>query len=83
MPDIGQAKTPLEVLAGLRAARRLPPPSVARAMREAADITQAELAQALNVHRLTVQRWETGACKPRGDAALRYARLLAELQEVS
>jgi DNA-binding transcriptional regulator YiaG len=64
-------------------ARRLPPPTVRRAIRLAAGVSQVRMAGELGVHRLTFVRWETGAHEPQGERRERYARLLAELQQVS
>jgi DNA-binding XRE family transcriptional regulator len=67
----------------VRMARRLPPPSIARAVRDAAGVSQAQLADELGVHRVTVARWELEERSPRGELRLRYATLLEELQEAS
>ena len=64
-------------------AERLPSPLIARAIRESADVTQERVADALEVHRLTVARWESGERRPRGANRAAYARLLRELQEVN
>jgi DNA-binding transcriptional regulator YiaG len=65
-------------------ARRLPPPLVARAIRCAAGVSQAQLARELGVRRVTVARWEkVGAAwsrRPRGELRRRYTELLEELQ---
>jgi DNA-binding transcriptional regulator YiaG len=61
----------------------LPPAPIARAIREAAGVTQARMAAELNVHELTVHRWETGARTPVGTLRLAYARLLHELDEAT
>jgi DNA-binding transcriptional regulator YiaG len=54
----------------------------ARAIRERAGLSRAEVAEDLGVHETTVQKWEAGERSPRGDIARRYARLLQELSEV-
>lgn len=61
------------------AARRLPPPEVARAIRRAARVSQRRLADELRVHRVTVARWEAGMSEPTGPLRVRYADLLTEL----
>ncbi|MGO8873383.1 MAG: helix-turn-helix transcriptional regulator [Acidimicrobiales bacterium] len=72
-----------DLLAEVRDALALPPPAVARAIREAADVTQERMAAELGVHRVTVARWEQdGGRSPRGELRARYARLLRELQGV-
>ena len=46
------------LVAEVREAQSLPAPDVARAIREAAQVSQARLAGELGVHELTVARWE-------------------------
>ncbi len=67
----------------VRRARSLPGPALARAIREAAGVSQVRLAAELGVHRVTVVRWETGERAPSGRLRAAYATLLAELREVS
>lgn len=57
----------------------LPPPAVRGRLRKAHGLTQAQLAEALEVKRLAVTRWESGEAEPRGRRREAYARLLAEL----
>jgi transcriptional regulator with XRE-family HTH domain len=72
-----------DLLDEVREALTLPPPAVARAIREAAGVTQERMAEELGVHRVTVARWEqTSGRSPRGELRARYARLLRELQQV-
>lgn len=59
---------------------RLPPPELAGAIRRAAGITQAEVADMLGVHVLTVWRWEHGHRRPRGEMARRYRAALDAMQ---
>lgn len=51
----------------------------ARRIREAANLSQRDIAQALNVSVPTVSRWENGARYARGDHALAYLDLLEAL----
>lgn len=67
----------------VRAARRLPPPAMRRAIRQAAGVTQQRIADELGVDRVTVTRWEAGRRHPRGELAARYTRLLDALQELA
>jgi transcriptional regulator with XRE-family HTH domain len=67
----------------VRQARGLPRPALARAIREAAHVSQTRLAAELHVHRLTVARWESGERTPQGAQRAAYAGLLASLQEAS
>jgi len=68
----------------IRQARRLPPPPMAAAIRRAAGVSQARMAAALGVNRVTIARWEaTGASwsrRPRGELRQRYTELLDELR---
>jgi DNA-binding transcriptional regulator YiaG len=67
----------------VREALALPRPDVARQIREAADVSQARLAAELGVHELTVYRWESGSRTPHGELRRSYARLLADLDQVT
>jgi transcriptional regulator with XRE-family HTH domain len=67
----------------VRAARRLPSPVAARAIRIDAGVTQRELANELGVDRVTVARWELSERTPRGELRLRYAQLLEQLREAT
>ena len=62
---------------------RLPARPIAVAIRRAAGISQARLAQELGVHRGTVARWELGIRHPRGARLAAYAALLDELREAT
>ena len=54
----------------------------AQQIRERARLSQAEVALALEVPQPTVARWEAGRM-PRREHAVRYARLLRELDRIS
>ena len=71
------------LVAEVRESLSLPPPSVARAIREAAGVSQVRMAAELKVHELTVHRWETGTRTPTGELRLSYIRLLRELDEAT
>ena len=58
-------------------------PTVARSIRERSGLTQVRVASEIDVTPYTVQRWESGKSRPRGGMRLRYARLLAQLEEGS
>jgi transcriptional regulator with XRE-family HTH domain len=51
----------------------------ARSVRMAAGLSQHEVGGVCRVTGAAVSRWETGERLPRGDAAVRYARLLDRL----
>ncbi|WP_320782058.1 helix-turn-helix domain-containing protein [Streptomyces sp. CRN 30] len=57
----------------------LPPPKARRRLREAASLTQAQLAARVGVTRETVRAWETGRTTPRGRKREAYAKQLARL----
>lgn len=48
----------------------------ARSVRQAAGASLAEVAAAAGVTKGTVSKWERGLATPRGDAAVRYGRVL-------
>jgi DNA-binding transcriptional regulator YiaG len=77
---IASART-IGLAAQVRAARKLPPPSIARAIRHEAGVSQQQVADELGVNRVTVARWELGERAPRGELRLRYIALLDELQQ--
>ncbi|WP_062640470.1 helix-turn-helix domain-containing protein [Streptomyces maremycinicus] len=59
----------------------LPPPERRRHLREAASLTQAQVAERVGVTRETVRAWESGRTTPRGHRREAYAELLASLTE--
>ncbi|MFE4666338.1 helix-turn-helix domain-containing protein [Streptomyces sp. NPDC056716] len=59
----------------------LPPPKECRRLREAASLTQAQLATQVGVTRETVRAWENGRTTPRGRKRETYAKVLARLAE--
>jgi DNA-binding transcriptional regulator YiaG len=59
----------------------LPSPAKARAIREAAGVSQTRMAQELGRAPLTIHRWETGATVPTGEQRIAYARLLRDLDQ--
>lgn len=67
------------LLEELRVSRSLPAPPLAREIRRAANVSRDRLAEELNVHPVTVARWERGTRVPRGELRIAYARLLAAL----
>jgi len=58
-------------------------PRVAKAIREAAGVSQQQVADELHVSRVCVARWEGGERSPRGSRLIAYVDLLRQLQEVS
>jgi DNA-binding transcriptional regulator YiaG len=81
---VTQSDTALSgLLNEVKEAQRLPPPAIARAIRESAGITQQQLADAVHVHRVTLARWESDrSAKPKGELRARYAVALRGLREL-
>ncbi len=67
----------------LAAARRHVAHGTGRSIREAASLSQAEVAQAIGADESTVWRWEHGITRPRGERAVRWAQLLERLRSSS
>ena len=65
----------------VRLSASLPPPPAARRIRVRAGVSQERFAAELDVHEVTVARWESGTRTPRGDLRVRYARLLRLLDD--
>lgn len=59
----------------------LPPPDERKRLREAAGLSQAQIATALSARREAVGNWETGRTDPRPPKRAAYARLLDGLAE--
>ncbi|MDT6988370.1 helix-turn-helix transcriptional regulator [Streptomyces lusitanus] len=57
----------------------LPPPDERRRLREAAGLSQEQIAKALKSRRETIGNWESGATEPRPPKRAAYARLLEGL----
>jgi transcriptional regulator with XRE-family HTH domain len=53
-----------------------------RSLRVAAGLSLAELADELDVDKATLSRWERGLESPRRSAAIRYHRLIEQLEQV-
>lgn len=69
------------LLEQIRVRRALPGPAVRRELREAAGLTQRDVALVIGVDEATVSRWETGAREPRGQRREGYSALLKRLRE--
>ena len=70
-----------ELLGRLRARKELPAPSECKRIRIAAGAGLRDVAREIGVSAMSIQRWESGACKP-GHGAVAYARLLEELERI-
>lgn len=76
------ATTAEKIRSRLRVHRDLPDPEQRRALREAAGLSQQELANTIGVTRQAVSHWETGARNiPRGQLLDRYVEVLNTLRE--
>jgi transcriptional regulator with XRE-family HTH domain len=51
-------------------------------LREAAGLTQADLARLVGVTAAAVSRWEAGLRTPRGTSAIAYAKALRRVEEM-
>lgn len=67
----------------LSAARTHAAKGTGRTIRKAADVSMAEVAEAVGVTEPTIWRWEEGISRPRGAAAIRWAELLGELRDAN
>jgi DNA-binding transcriptional regulator YiaG len=70
-----------ELLEQVRVQRELPGPAIRRELREAAGLTQRDVAHVVGVDEATVSRWESGARDPRGRRRESYSALLKRLRE--
>ena len=77
-----QVKTS-ELLDRARALSQLPAPRQRRLIRERAGASQRELADALAVHVMTLNRWERGTVLPRGRHVVGYAEILQRLKDAA
>ena len=64
----------------VRIARRLPTPSLCRATREAAGVSQAEIARELGVAQPTISAWETSRWGIAPEHVEAYVALLDDLR---
>ena len=71
------------LLERVRARRVLPVPDERRRIREAADVSQRELATALGVSWTAIWRWETGGRPRNAEHEVAYAHLLRQLKEAT
>jgi transcriptional regulator with XRE-family HTH domain len=64
-------------------AHRLLKTAAARELRISAGLSLADVAEGVGVTAGAVHAWEHGRYLPRGDHAVRYARLLADLESLA
>ncbi|MGW3650218.1 helix-turn-helix transcriptional regulator [Streptomyces sp. NPDC000878] len=76
--------TVAEKIRSLRNVRpELPAPAVRKAIREAAGLTQAQVASAVGVTAQAVALWESGRRTPRGPLLGQYAEAVRTMQELT
>jgi len=68
-----------QLITEVRAQRNLPPPTMRRAIRQAAGVSMPRLAGALGVSTPTLHHWETGTRNPRPAHAIAYNEALRAL----
>ncbi len=64
-------------------ARRAAETGDARVIREGARLTQGDVARASLVSPAAISRWESGARRPTGAAAIRWARVLRLISDTA
>ncbi|MFF5938902.1 telomere-associated protein Tap [Streptomyces sp. NPDC012508] len=79
MPTENELFSAIDALLEQVAQDDLPSPDERKRLREAAGLSQEQVAKALNSRRETIGNWETGATEPRPPKRAAYARLLEGL----
>ena len=79
-PDEMEVAVNAAIQEKLSEAKHRPSPSVARALRLEANLSQQIVAEAVGVHRVTLARFELGRQHLRPQAAKRLAEILDEIQ---
>jgi HTH-type transcriptional regulator/antitoxin MqsA len=72
-----------ELIDRARLRRSLPDPRTRRAIRLAAGVSLAEVAEVVGVAARTIARWESGQSSPRGEYLGRYVDLLEQLRSIA
>ncbi|MFD7667488.1 telomere-associated protein Tap [Streptomyces sp. NPDC059788] len=81
MPTEDQLFSAVDALLEHVAQDELPAPAERRRLREAAGLSQTQIATALRTRRETIASWESGQREPRPPQRAAYARLLEKLAE--
>ncbi|MGW3954034.1 telomere-associated protein Tap [Streptomyces sp. NPDC004752] len=79
MPTENELLNAVDALLNRADQNDLPPPAERRRLREAAALTQTDIAQVLGTRREAVASWESGKNQPRPPQRTAYARLLKGL----
>lgn len=72
-----------DLLARVRARRKLPHPSERRQIREQAGVSLRELAAAIGVSHVAITRWEAGSTPASPEHTATYGRILDELRRLA
>lgn len=67
----------------VRTQQALPSPAARRAIRIAAGLSQADMADEVGVSVATISRWEAGLVTPHSDHMAAYSDALAELRALA
>ncbi|MDI3101843.1 helix-turn-helix transcriptional regulator [Streptomyces sp. AN-3] len=81
MPTEDELFSAVDALLEQVAQNDLPSPAERRRLRDAAGLSQAQIAKVLDTRRETVASWESGRYEPRPPQRAAYARLLEKLAE--
>ncbi|WDI23354.1 helix-turn-helix transcriptional regulator (plasmid) [Streptomyces enissocaesilis] len=81
MPTEDELFSAVDALLEQVAQNDLPSPAERRRLRDAAGLSQAQIAKVLDTRRETVASWESGRNEPRPPQRAAYARLLEKLAE--
>jgi len=82
-PDQKQLTRELDNLAAIASVRQLVTDGAVRAIREAAGLTQADIARGAGCTPSTIANYEAGRRVPSGKAAARYGAALARCLELA
>lgn len=76
--------TPRTTLERVATARKLTANGEARRLRQAANLSLADIGNACGIEPATIWKWETGRRRPRtGEALIRYANVLDQLANMA
>ena len=67
----------------ISAGRRHAATGTGRTIRQAAGLSLSDIGIAVGANESTVWRWEEGECLPRGDRAVKYAQVLADIERAT
>jgi DNA-binding transcriptional regulator YiaG len=73
----------MDIIEVAQARAALPRPARCKAIRQGAQLSLGDMAEALGTNAITVSRWERGVRKPSKPFIVKYVRLLGELAQVT